>query len=280
MTLAVHSERKVSGKSLAAVVHSDAVETRWAKWSNRLRALAAPGSSCKLGPWQALESALTFSERIEQRLSVRIDALEAEVAGLRGEAPPENSAPTGEGERIELQLRGEVTRSNCDALVAKINKAAPRSEIVLKLTTNGGDHDASVDLAQALLEHKGPVRTIAEGKCHSAGVTIFMAGARDARLASQDAEFLIHAGSFERLPAYWTQEFARGVESAQSDYLAKLFSRRTGKSWFSFRAMMRTTEGKTLSAARAHELGIVSDILPARTRVRRSAKSKRKAKSK
>ena len=80
--IAVQSQRKLSGKALAAVVHADAVETRWAKWSGKLRALAAPGGSHKLGPWSALEGAMSFAERIEQRLSARIDALEAEVAGL------------------------------------------------------------------------------------------------------------------------------------------------------------------------------------------------------
>jgi ATP-dependent protease ClpP protease subunit len=230
-----------------------------------------------LGPWRVLDLATEYAQIQTRRLQTRIEALE-ERLGIDHDATPATTpvlAPQPEGRRVELSLRGEVTRDKCDALIAKISAAASRDEIVLRITTNGGDHDASVDLSQALLEHKGPTRTIADGACHSAGVTVFMAGDRDARLATANASFLVHAGSFEKMPEGWTNEFARGVESAQSDYLAKMFSRRTGKSWFAFRKMMSTEEGETLSAARAHELGIVSDILPARTR--RSAK-KRKGK--
>lgn len=63
--IAVHSQRKLSGKALAAVVHSEVVETRWAKWSNKLRAIARPGSSPKIGPWFALEGAMVHADRID-----------------------------------------------------------------------------------------------------------------------------------------------------------------------------------------------------------------------
>lgn len=278
--LAVHSQRKLSGKALAAVVHAEGVETRWARWTNKLRALASPGSPPKLGPWMALEGSMAHSDRIEQRLSARIDALESEVAGLRGEAKPE-AARKAEGDRIELELRGEITSDVCDRLIRRIEKASPRDEIVLRITSNGGDHPSSLSLTEALLAHKGPTRIIAEGKCHSAAATVFMAADRDARIASHDAEFLIHAGSFTNMPPYWTAEFARGHESADSDNLARWFSRRTGRSWFSFRRMLKTAEGETMNAKRALELGIVSHVLPAPTRTRRSSpkrKSKQKAK--
>jgi ATP-dependent protease ClpP protease subunit len=273
----ITSERKSSGKALAAAVQSEAVEARWAKCADTLRALGKR----KLGSWVALDAALTHADRIEQRLLARILALESEVAEMRGSARAQITAPNSEGERLELELRGEVTRDKCDVLISKINAASLRDEICLRIVdSNGGDHTASLDLAETLLGHKGPTRCIAQGKCHSAAATLYMAADKGARLASHDAEFLIHAGSFANMPPSWTAEFARGHENAESDNLARWFSRRTGKSWFCFRRMMRTQEGETLSVQRAHELGIVSDILPAPARSRRKSKSKRKVKRK
>lgn len=179
-----------------------------------------------------------------------------------------------EAKRVELELRGPVTRAVCDKLIAQIKAASPQDEIVLRITTKGGDHEASVDLCETLLERKGRTRTIAEGECLSAGVTAFMAGDKEARLCTPGATFLIHKGNWENVPA-WRQTFTEGVESAQSDHLSKMFSRRSGTSWFVYRKMMKTDEGETFGAARARALGIVSDVLPARTR--RAAK-KRKAK--
>ena len=279
-TVATHQRtRGPTGKHLATLVRVNEVEEQWERAKSRLTQCAK--GRRKLGPWQALDGATAFASLIEQRLLTRISALEATVAELRDEPKRETAtvaAPEAEGDRIELTLRGEVTRDVVDRLISKITAASPRDEICLRITSNGGDHPASLDLAEALLAHKGPVRCIAEGKCHSAAATIYMAADRDARVASHDAEFLIHAGSFTNMPAHWTADFARGHESADSDNLARWFSRRTGKSWFSFRRMMKTVEGETMDAARALTLGIVSDILPAPARPRRSS-TKRKGKT-
>ena len=261
-------QRKLTGKALALHTDYEAFKRKFA---------AAPR---KLGPWRALDLATEYAQLQSRRLEDRIDALAAEVAELREPkvepvASPRHGTPAlPEGVRLDLELRGQVTRDKCDVLISKIKAAPAQDEIVLRLTTNGGDHEASVDLCDALLERKGRVRTIAEGAVLSAGTTIFMAGDRDARLCTADASFLIHKGNWETVPSAWRTTFNEGVESAQSDQLAKLFSRRTGKSWFAFRKMMRTDEGESMDAARAHELGIVSDFLP--TRTRRNVKNKRK----
>jgi HK97 family phage portal protein len=183
----------------------------------------------------------------------------------------------GEDERVELEMRGEITASSCDRLLKAIDKVNPRAEIVLRITTPGGSADDATEIAEKLLAHKGRVRVIGESQVDSAGVIVFLAGDREARLCTADCTFLVHATSFERPPSYWTKEFKRGAESAYADQVAKLFGRRTGKSWFKFRSMMNSKEGETLTALRAADLGIVSDILPARVRAWRSSK-KRKAK--
>lgn len=152
----------------------------------------------KIGIWEAVNL-------VAEKIFARLEQLELEVANLRGgETPAATAALKGEGKRVELELRGEVNQVAVDRLIQSIKGASARAEIVLRITTRGGDHTASLDLAECLLAHKGRVRTIAEGQCASAGVSIFMAGDKDARLASRDATFLIHKGSFDPIPAGWT----------------------------------------------------------------------------
>jgi ATP-dependent protease ClpP protease subunit len=105
------------------------------------------------------------------------------------------------------------------------------------ITTNGGNSDEAFKIYEILRSLPNPVSTRARGKCFSAGVLIFAAGAF--RAADADTEFLIHPASFDRdaLPESVTAAILRKkvdlLASCDLRY-AELLAGRTGtpREWF------------------------------------------------
>lgn len=95
-----------------------------------------------------------------------------------------------------LILASEITAESASNIVGEIltlNFADPedRPEVInLLITTPGGDLDAAIALIDAIRGSRIPVRTIATGRCNSAGLCILMSGHQ--RVATQYTALMSH----------------------------------------------------------------------------------------
>lgn len=95
-----------------------------------------------------------------------------------------------------LILSSEITPDSCSNIVGEIislnfNDPEDRPEVInLLITTPGGDLDAAIALIDAMRGSRIPIRTIATGRCNSAGLCILMAGHQ--RVATQYTALMSH----------------------------------------------------------------------------------------
>lgn len=105
-----------------------------------------------------------------------------------------------------LILASDVNVETCSNVLGEIismnfAEVEDRPEVInLLITTPGGDMDAAISLIDVIRGSHIPVRTIATGRCNSAGLCILMAGSQ--RVATPHTALMSHQYSTEAAGTY------------------------------------------------------------------------------
>lgn len=99
-------------------------------------------------------------------------------------------------EKRHIWLEDEVSPDSCNYImkfIQQANRGDDMTPITLHIASNGGDLSTMFAMYYTIKNSKVPVHTINECNCHSAAVTIFLAGAK--RSMNLGASFILHEGS-------------------------------------------------------------------------------------
>ncbi|WP_437193509.1 head maturation protease, ClpP-related [Planctomicrobium sp. SH527] len=129
-------------------------------------------------------------------------------------------------------------------------------EILVEISSTGGDAYAGIAIYEKLISAPQKVRTRATGIVASAASIIFLAG--DVREMSENAELMIHNASVEAVGGVREMEGAAQMLHQLNRKMAQIISQRTGQPEQIVKAWMN--EEKWLGAHDARSLGFATNV--------------------
>lgn len=129
-------------------------------------------------------------------------------------------------------------------------------EILVEISSTGGDAYAGIAIYEKLIQAPQKVRTRAIGIVASAATNIFLAG--DVREVSENAELMIHNASVEAFGGVKEMESAGQMLHQLNRKMAQIISRRTGQPEQIVKAWMN--EEKWFSAHDAKSFGFATSV--------------------
>lgn len=133
-------------------------------------------------------------------------------------------------------------------------------EIIVEISSTGGDAYAGLAIYEKLISSPAKVRTRAVGIVASAASIIFLAG--DIREASENSEIMIHNGSIEAIGGVREMRQAKRMLEQLNSKMARIVSQRTGqpesvvKAWLDEEKWFGANDAKSLGFA-THVSGAV-----------------------
>lgn len=166
--------------------------------------------------------------------------------------------------QINLNFIDSINRESAKEFVKRLKEEALQNpdaeEVIVNISSPGGEIDVAVMLFGLLRELKCRVTTRNISVVNSAAVILFLAG--DIRECAETSTFYIHSvmkrlrGSFDA-----TRLFKEAKElKTNTDRVASILASRTGISTARWKRLMK--EGVILSARRSETLGISTAIYP------------------
>lgn len=161
-------------------------------------------------------------------------------------------------------LMGEVTMSSCKELVEWIfeaNFTEERPELLnLIITSPGGDLNAAFAVIDTIRGSAIPVRTIGLGQIASAGLMIFIAGAKGKRILTPNTSILSHQytwGAFGKEHELFAtvKEFDLTTKKMNAHY-----KKCTGLSESKIKEILLPPQDIWLSPIEAKKLGICDEV--------------------
>ncbi|MCA8997469.1 MAG: Clp protease ClpP [Planctomycetaceae bacterium] len=121
-------------------------------------------------------------------------------------------------------------------VVSQINLFDGRDEVVVRINSAGGSAFEGLAIAQAILRHPGPVRTVCESLCASAAVLIYLSG--KVREIAETGSIMVHRASLmTKGNADDLQNRGKALAQLEEQVIA-LMADRTGQTKEKIRAMM------------------------------------------
>jgi ATP-dependent Clp protease protease subunit len=99
-----------------------------------------------------------------------------------------------------LYTPNNITADNLKDLLKELRnyevKYQPETNVLLEISTSGGDVGATMELALALYHSPLTIITLVTNKCYSAGIPLAASGNKDYRFAYPEADFMIHPPTY------------------------------------------------------------------------------------
>lgn len=165
-----------------------------------------------------------------------------------------------------INICDEINQETATQFIKNIkllDHAVENKEIVVLISTEGGDVHQGLAMYDAIRECQNQVITHAIGPIWSMGSIIFQAG--DKRIISRNATIMIHAGRVElpdehpRIVKAWSQEFERVNEVCDDIILNRI--REKKPNFKKNKLKDETIFDKIYTAEEALELGLVDEIV-------------------
>lgn len=163
-------------------------------------------------------------------------------------------------------LCGEITWDLVNNFISETHKAYLKDEfnqVVLSISTPGGDVDAAWSLHIALKHLGCQIVTLANGRVYSAGIVVFMAG--HSRYAYPESLFLFHPSTFDNIPpdtpAYKIKEELVGQSIDEKLLKNTLKNVLTNASKKDIIRLTHPHKSCFMDSQEAKELGLVTDIV-------------------
>ncbi|MBL8579546.1 MAG: ATP-dependent Clp protease proteolytic subunit [Mesorhizobium sp.] len=204
------------------------------------RATAAKAKSAKLTATVTVPLIKSFADRW---IAARADAALAEFGSKQAGRDPIDL--------LDLTLSGRIDNDNISDgnpidLLAMLKGNPAVDTLVVRIDSNGGEASLANDVFLAIRNHRAARRvTIAEGRCHSAALDMFLAGKE--RICRSNATFMAHK-----------TDGGTPEENRAFDEIGIIIAKSAGIDEAAYRALVAA--GEEFDAERALELGIATAI--------------------